>query len=111
MRPLGAVVFVILAALAAWLAIANRQPVQFSLDAMRPGSPASSIELPLFAVLLIGALAGLVIGASYMLIRQRAVNRALKAERERAERLQRLLGDETLGKAGPAPVSRQLSRT
>lgn len=109
MRPLGALVFVILAAAAAWLAIANRQMVAFSLDALRPGSPASTIALPLFAVLLFGALAGLVIGAAYMLTRQRALHRELRAERERAERLQRLLGDETLGKA--APVSRQLSRT
>lgn len=110
MRPLGAIAFVILAGLGAWFAIANRTPVLFSLDAMRPGSPASSIELPLFAVLLVGALGGLIVGGAYMLGRQRALKAALKAERARAERLQRLLADETLGKAIETPATRRLSR-
>jgi uncharacterized integral membrane protein len=109
MRPVGALVFALLAGIAAWLAVANRQAVTFSLDALRPGSPVSSVELPLFAVLLLGALVGLIVGALYMLGRQRTLKRAVKAERDRADRLQRLLADETLGRTAP-PVRPQLSR-
>ncbi len=109
MRPLGALVFALLAGIGAWLAIANRQAVTFSLDAMRPGSAASSLDLPLFVVLLLGALAGLIVGALYMLGRQRTLKRAVKAERDRADRLQRLLADETLGR-NAVPVRPQLSR-
>lgn len=109
MRPLGALVFALLAGIAAWLAVANRQAVTFSLDALRPGAPVSSVELPLFAVLLLGALVGLIVGALYMLGRQRTLKRAVKAERDRADRLQRLLADETLGRTAP-PVRPQLSR-
>mgnify|MGYP000988196364 CR=1 FL=1 len=110
MRPLGVIVFLILAGAAAWLAIANRETVRFSLDAMRPGSPASSVELPLFAVLLIGALAGIVVGGAYMLTRQRALKAELRAERARTDRLQRLLADEALGKAVAAPAETPVRR-
>lgn len=96
MRPLGLIAFGLLAALAAWFAVANRNAVVFSLDATRPGGAGSSFEVPLFAVLLLGVLAGLVVGALYMAMGQMKLRRALKAEQARAERLQRLLSDETL---------------
>lgn len=96
MRPLGLIAFGVLAALAAWFAVANRNAVLFSLDATRPGAPGSSFEVPLFAVLLLGVFAGLVVGALYMSLRQLRLRRALKAEQARAERLQRLLSEETL---------------
>ncbi len=110
MRPLGALAFALLAGLAAWFAVANRTPVTISFDALRPGSSVSSIELPLFAVLLAGVLAGLLIGGVYMWARTRGVHHALAEERRRAERLQKLLADDTLGRNAPAPASRQLSR-
>ncbi len=96
MRPLGLIAFVLLAALAAWFAVANRNAVLFSLDATRPGGAGSSVEVPLFVVLLLGVLAGLVVGALYMAAGQLRLRRDLKAERARAERLQRLLSEETL---------------
>ena len=96
MRPLGLIAFVVLAGIAAWFAVANRNAVLFSLDATRPGGPGSSFEVPLFAVLLLGVLAGLIVGALYMTGRQVALRRALKAEQAWAARLQRLLSEETL---------------
>ena len=96
MRPLGLIAFGSLAALAAWFAVANRNAVMFSLDATRPGAAGSSFETPLFVVLLLGVLAGLIVGALYMTGRQARLRRALKAEQARAERLQRLLSEETL---------------
>lgn len=96
MRPLGLIAFALLTALAAWFAVANRNAVLFSFDATRPGAPGSSVEVPLFAVLLLGALIGLIVGALYMAAGQFRLRRALRAEQARAERLQRLLSEETL---------------
>lgn len=104
MRPLGLIAFAILAALAAWLAVANRTAVVFSLDAFRAGDPASSAEIPLFLVLLLGALAGMVIGALYMIGRQMRLSRRLAEETARADRLQAMLADEVLSKASASPV-------
>ena len=110
MRPLGAIAFALLIALAAWLAIANRVPVLFSLDALHPGDPRASAELPLFVVLFLGVLAGLVIGALYMLPGRARLRARLEEETERAGRLQALLAEETLAAAArpqdPAPPSR-----
>ncbi len=102
MRPLGLIAFLGLTALAAWFAVANRNAVLFSLDATRPGAPGASIEVPLFAVLLLGALIGLIVGALYMWVGQLALRRDLRAERARADRLQRLLSEETL-RTAPRP--------
>lgn len=96
MRPLGLIAFALLAALAAWFAVANRNAVLFSLDATRPGGEGSSIEVPLFAVLLLGVLIGLIVGALYVMVGQFRLRRELRAERARSERLQRLLSEETL---------------
>jgi len=96
MRLLGLIAFACLAAIAAWFAVANRNAVLLSLDATRPGAPGSSVEMPLFAVLLIGVLAGLIVGALYMLTGQSRLRRKLREEAARNARLQRLLSEETL---------------
>ncbi len=51
------------------------------------------------------------IGGAYMWARTLGVHRALKDERQRAARLQKLLADETLARGEAAPATRQLSRT
>ena len=96
MRPLGFIAFACLAGIAAWFAVANRNAVLFSMDATRPGAPGASFEVPLFAVLLIGVLIGLIVGALYVWFGQFRLHRALRAEQARAARLQRLLSEETL---------------
>lgn len=96
MRPLGLIAFGLLAAVAAWFAVANRNTVIFSLDATRPGGEGSSIALPLFVVLLAGVLAGLVVGSLYVVAGQARVRRQLREEQARSARLQRLLSEETL---------------
>lgn len=112
MRPLGALGFLIVAALAVWLAVANRSFVTFSVDAMNPGAPGTSMAVPLFGVLLIGVLAGLIGGGIYMISVQRQLKREIRQERERAEKLQAMIAEETLAKmsttqvAKPALVSR-----
>jgi uncharacterized integral membrane protein len=110
MRALGAVALAVLAALAAWLAVANRDAVMFSVDALRPGADGAAIRVPLFAVMLLGVLLGLIVGAAYMAVPQVRLRRQLREERARADRLQRLLADETLAKHDTAPVRPLLSR-
>ncbi|MCC6920336.1 MAG: hypothetical protein IT548_14135 [Alphaproteobacteria bacterium] len=109
MRPLGAIAFAILAGLAAWLAVANRDSVIFSFDALHPGASGAAIRIPVFGVLLLGGLIGLVVGALYMTAPVTRLKRELRAEQARVGRLQRLLADETLVKqqtgANP-PLSR-----
>ena len=46
------------------LAIANRTPVDFSLDAFNPDNPAVVITLPLFLLVFIALLIGMAVGVS-----------------------------------------------
>lgn len=102
MRALDALTLIVLAALAAWLAVANRDAVMFSIDAVR--SDGAAIRVPLFAVMLFGVLLGLIVGAAYMAVPQVRLRRQLREERARADRLQRLLAAETLAKHESTPV-------
>ncbi len=113
MRPLGAAGFIVLAAAGGWLAVANRHAAPFHFDALRPGAAASTFELPVYAILLIGAFIGVLIGSLYMLGAQGALKRRIREEQARAERLQRLLAEEALARDGApaaprAPVRRSL---
>lgn len=110
MRALGAAALVVLAALAAWLAIANRETVMFSVDALRPGVGGVALRVPLFAVLLFGVFLGLVVGAAYMAVPQVRLRREIREERARADRLQRLLAAETLANHESEGVRPPLSR-
>ncbi|HCX68100.1 DUF1049 domain-containing protein [Parvibaculum sp.] len=46
------------------LAVANRAPVTFSLDPFDPVSPAIGLEVPLFLVILVSVLIGILIGGA-----------------------------------------------
>lgn len=50
--------------LAMALAVANRAPVTFSMDPFDPLTPALGFEVPLFLVILISILLGIVIGGA-----------------------------------------------
>ncbi len=105
--PVGAVVVA--------LSVANRRPVTLALDPFRPDSPAYSVSVPLFALVL-GALGlGILFGGSASWWRQRRHRRAasqgrrevarLSGERDRlAADLAARVGDATpSGPALPAP--------
>ena len=61
-KILTAVVLVPVAALLLIFSLANRTPVVLSLDPFAPGTPAWSIQLPLFVVILAAVGVGVVIG-------------------------------------------------
>jgi uncharacterized integral membrane protein len=44
------------------IAVANRRPVMFSLDPFDTASPALGLEVPLFLVILVSVLAGILFG-------------------------------------------------
>jgi hypothetical protein len=79
--------FVLIPALfiTAWIAIANRGKVSVSFDPFSQSSPALTIDVPLYAVFLAGALAGLVLGASGAWLAQGRHRRAAR-EAKRALR-------------------------
>lgn len=77
-RILTVVVFIPLAIVLIALAVANRAPVDFTLDPFHPGNPGLTLSLPLF-VLLFGALAlGLVLGSMATWFRQGRYRKAAR---------------------------------
>jgi uncharacterized integral membrane protein len=70
------VVFVPLAVILIALAVANRDPVAFTLDPFNPGNPALTMTLPLFIFLFLALAVGMIVGslATWIkLARQRGV--------------------------------------
>jgi hypothetical protein len=110
MRASGALAFLVLTGLAAWVALANRHLVSVSFDAFRPDSPSAIITVPLFAVLFAGVLAGLVIGSLYMWVAGGHYRRVWRGERARADRLQKMLTDEVLAPKATVKINPALSQ-
>jgi uncharacterized integral membrane protein len=50
------------ALLAIWIALANRQPVIVSLDPFSQANPALTVQMPLYLLLFISVLAGVLLG-------------------------------------------------
>lgn len=61
-RALRWIVGLPLALLVIMFAIANRQFVTLSLDPINPSDPSASVDLPLWLLFFLGALAGVVVG-------------------------------------------------
>ncbi|RVC41246.1 DUF1049 domain-containing protein, partial [Mesorhizobium sp. M4A.F.Ca.ET.090.04.2.1] len=57
------VVFVPLAVVLIALAVANREPIAFTLDPFNPGNPALTLKLPLFVFLFLALAIGMIVGS------------------------------------------------
>jgi uncharacterized integral membrane protein len=78
-----ALVLIPLAIVCIAFAVANRQTVVITLDPFDPGNPALTIALPLFVLILILVMAGVVLGGIAAWLGQRKWRRAARrAERE-----------------------------
>ena len=88
---LAALVLIPLAALIVLLAVANRAPVTISLDPFMAEKPALTVTQPLFMVLLVMLIVGVVIGGIAAWLRQARWRRATR----RAEAEVRALRSET----------------
>ncbi|MBE0694564.1 MAG: DUF1049 domain-containing protein, partial [Aquamicrobium sp.] len=69
-RLLTVVVFIPLAIVLIALAVANRAPVDFTIDPFNPGNPGLTVSLPLFVLLFAALALGLVIGSLATWFRQ-----------------------------------------
>jgi uncharacterized integral membrane protein len=78
-RILTWVVFVPVAIVLVALAVANRKPVDFTIDPFNPGNPGLTVALPLFVYLFATLAIGLIVGSIATWLRQ---GRHRKAARE-----------------------------
>jgi uncharacterized integral membrane protein len=70
------------------LAIANRNPVQFSLDPFNGDAPAFAIQVPLFMILMAGLLIGILLGGLSAWADQGHWRRLAREARKRAAQLE-----------------------
>ena len=99
-----ALIVVPLAILIIAFAVANRQEVTVSLDPFSAEHPAAAVTLPLFALVIVLLIAGVVIGGVATWLRQIGWRRLVRhMEREAAE-LRREIDTHRRAVAGPAHV-------
>lgn len=90
MRKLVLVVFTIpLAIILIALSVANRAPVLATLDPFNPGNPALSFSLPLFAIVLVAMMVGVVLGSLLTWVKQGKHRSRAKTEASRADAIKR----------------------
>jgi len=82
-RAAAVVILVPLALLIVLMAIGNRQAVTLSLDPLLAEPPAYALRLPLFLIILVALIAGVIIGGCSSWLRQRRWRRA--SRRSQAE--------------------------
>jgi Mn2+/Fe2+ NRAMP family transporter len=71
------------------VAVANRHPVQFSLDPFNAAAPAIVASLPLYGIIMASGLIGLVLGGWSTWLGQSHVRQALREAEEKIRRLER----------------------
>jgi uncharacterized integral membrane protein len=69
------------------LAVANRTPVQFTADPFNPGNPLLSWQAPLFALLFLALITGLLIGGLVTWFAQGRYRRLARERKAEADRL------------------------
>ncbi|WP_127599929.1 lipopolysaccharide assembly protein LapA domain-containing protein [Nitratireductor alexandrii] len=81
------------------LAVANRAPVAFTLDPFNPGNPALTTALPLFVLLFVALVCGMIIGSLATWLRQGRYRREARAKGKEVQNLLR-----QTSQAAPAPA-------
>ena len=81
------VVFVPLAVILIALAVANREPIAFTLDPFNPGNPALTLKLPLFVFLFLALAIGMVIGSMATWVKQGRYRKLARQRGVEAENL------------------------
>jgi uncharacterized integral membrane protein len=114
-KIIAAVILVPLAVIIIAFAVANRQIVTVSLDPFSAEHPAASLTLPLFALVIVLLIVGVLIGGIAAWLRQSKWRRtARRLEREIAdlhiemEELKRTAGIPTAGVSAPAASPQRL---
>ncbi|WP_287369470.1 DUF1049 domain-containing protein [Mesorhizobium sp.] len=81
------VVFVPLAVILIALAVANRDPVAFTLDPFNPGNPALTMTLPLFIFLFLALAIGMIVGSLATWVKQGRYRKLARQRGVEAENL------------------------
>jgi uncharacterized integral membrane protein len=103
-KIVAALVLVPLAVVIIALAVANRQPVTVSLDPFSADRPAASVTLPLFALVIVLLVAGVLIGGMASWLRHGKWRRAARRlEREAARLRDEIDAHKRVAGAPPAP--------
>lgn len=74
---------------AIYLAVANRQRVLFNLDPFNPSDPAIALDVPLFLVVVVSLLLGILIGGSSAWLRQGRWRKEARETRKVVKKLER----------------------
>lgn len=69
------------------LSVANRSPVDVTLDPINPGNPVLTASIPLFILLLIAVIIGVIIGSVVTWFKQGKNRRMMRQEAHRANEL------------------------
>lgn len=69
------------------LAVANRQMTSFTLDPFNPGNAALSVELPLFVLLFLALILGMLIGGAAAWLKQGRYRKEARAKRREVQSL------------------------
>jgi uncharacterized integral membrane protein len=101
-RFLLIVVFVPLAVILIALAVANRDPVAFTLDPFNSGNPALTLRLPLFIFLFLAVAIGMIVGGMATWIRQGRYRKLARQRGAEAENLRQAVSRAPAAPAGPA---------
>jgi uncharacterized integral membrane protein len=92
-KLLTAIVVIPVAAILLVFALANRTPVTLSLDPFSPGDPAWSVDLPLFLVIILSLMVGVVVGSVADWISQGRWRREARHNRHEVRRLEQEAAD------------------
>ena len=87
-RFLAGLIGIPLALLIILFAVANRQNVTIGFDPFAPTTPAVSIELPLFAVVMLSLMIGVIVGGVASWMRQGKWRKETRRRRIEAERME-----------------------
>jgi uncharacterized integral membrane protein len=92
-KLLTAIVVIPVAAILLVFALANRTPVTLSLDPFSPGDPAFSVDLPLFLIIILAVMVGVVVGSVADWISHRRFRREARHNRNEVRRLEQEAAD------------------
>lgn len=75
------------------LAVANRAPVPFTLDPFNPGSAGLTVTLPLFVIVFLAVVTGMIIGSMATWLRQGQYRKMARRKATEAEALKARLAE------------------
>ncbi|MER8608473.1 DUF1049 domain-containing protein [Mesorhizobium sp. M1233] len=101
-RFLLIVVFVPLAVILIALAVANREPVAFTLDPFNPGNPALTLTMPLFIFLFRALAIGMIVGSLATWTKQGRYRKLARPRGAEAENLRQAVSRAPTASQGPA---------